>query len=97
VLRHGDIEVDLVAHRVMRSGEPVALTAKEFELLAYLMSRPGVALRREDILADVWGWTVGDAATVTVHMRRLREKAESDPSQPRHLCTVRGVGYRFEP
>ena len=48
-------------------------------------------------LADVWGWTVGDAATVTVHMRRLREKAESDPSQPRHLCTVRGVGYRFEP
>ncbi|MGD9796446.1 MAG: response regulator transcription factor [Acidimicrobiia bacterium] len=97
VLRHGDLEVDLVSHRVSRSGEPVALTAKEFELLAYLMSHPGVALRREDILAAVWGWTVGDAATVTVHMRRLREKAESDPSQPRHLCTVRGVGYRFEP
>ena len=76
---------------------PLALTVKELDLLAFLMSHPGRAFRREELLDAVWGYTSGDTATVTVHMRRLREKTERDPSEPRHLCTVRGVGYRFEP
>jgi DNA-binding response OmpR family regulator len=97
VLRAGELELDLVSHQARRNGEALALTAKEFDLLAFLMSRPGVALPRNEILANVWGWTIGDDATVTVHVRRLREKTEQDPSEPRHLCTVRGVGYRWEP
>jgi DNA-binding response OmpR family regulator len=97
VTRDGSIAVDTVAHEVRVQGELVALTAKEFSLLAYLMAHPRRAFRREELLAAVWGWTVGDAATVTVHMRRLREKIESDSSEPVHLSTVRGVGYRFEP
>jgi DNA-binding response OmpR family regulator len=97
VTRDGSIAVDTVAHEVRVQGELVALTAKEFSLLAYLMAHSRRAFRREELLAAVWGWTVGDAATVTVHMRRLREKIESDPSEPVYLSTVRGVGYRFEP
>ena len=73
------------------------LTAREFDLLAYLAQAPRRAFRREEILEQVWGFTYGDTATVTVHIRRLREKIESDPSSPRHLVTVWGVGYRFEP
>lgn len=96
-LRAGVLEVDLVGHQALREGRPLALTVKEFDLLAYFMSHPGQALRREELLQAVWGYSVGDAATVTVHVRRLREKTEADPSAPRHLCTVRGLGYRFEP
>jgi DNA-binding response OmpR family regulator len=96
-LHGGGLEVDLVAHEARRDGQPLVLTVKEFDLLAYLMSRPGRAFRREELLAAVWGYSIGDTATVTVHVRRLREKTEDDPSAPRHLCTVRGVGYRFEP
>jgi DNA-binding response OmpR family regulator len=92
----GELEVDLVAHEARRSGQPLVLTVKEFDLLAYLMSHVGRAFRREELLQAVWGYSVGDTATVTVHVRRLREKIEDDPSAPRHLCTVRGVGYRFE-
>ena len=93
----GPIALDVVAHEVRRSGELLALTAKEFDLLAHFMAHPRRAFRREELLEQVWGWTYGDTATVTVHVRRLREKVEHDPSEPRHLCTVRGVGYRFEP
>ena len=93
----GPIALDVVAHEVRRSGELLALTAKEFDLLAHFMAHPRRAFRREELLEQVWGWTYGDTATVTVHVRRLREKVEQDPSEPRHLCTVRGVGYRFEP
>ena len=75
----------------------LALTAKEFDLLAHFLRHPNRAFRREELLEAVWGWTFGDTATVTVHVRRLREKVEHDPSDPRHLRTVRGVGYRFEP
>ena len=78
-------------------GEVVALTAREFELLAFLMRNPNRAFRREELLEKVWGYTFGDTSTVTVHVRRLREKVEVDPSEPRHLATVWGVGYRFEP
>ena len=97
LLAAGVLEVDLVAHQARRSGQPLTLTVKEFDLLAYLMSHPDRAFRREELLEAVWGYSVGDTATVTVHMRRLREKIEDDPAEPRHLCTVRGVGYRFEP
>ncbi len=93
----GSIAVDTVAHEVRVRGELVALTAKEFDLLVHLMEHPRRALRREELLAAVWGWTYGDAATVTVHVHRLRDKIEANPSEPVHLATVRGVGYRFEP
>ena len=90
-------EVDLVAHQVRRDGELVALTTKEFDLLVHFMTNPGRAYRREELLEAVWGWRFGDTSTVTVHLRRLREKIEADASAPRHLLTVRGVGYRFQP
>jgi two-component system response regulator ResD len=96
-LRGGGIDIDLVAHEARRRGTPVSLTSKEFDLLVHFLSHPGQAFRREELLESVWGWTFGDTATVTVHVRRLREKVEDDPSDPRHLLTVRGTGYRFEP
>ncbi|MCU4184970.1 response regulator transcription factor [Acidiferrimicrobium sp. IK] len=97
VLSAGDLEVNVRTHEVRRGGELVAVTAKEFELLAHLMAHPRTAFRRQQLLEDVWGFTYGDTSTVTVHVRRLREKIETDPSAPRHVCTVWGVGYRFEP
>jgi DNA-binding response OmpR family regulator len=97
VLRAGDLEVDVIAHEVHIGGELVALTAKEFDLLAHLMRHPRRAFRREELLDDVWGFSYGDTSTVTVHIRRLREKIEPDPSAPRYVSTVWGVGYRFEP
>jgi DNA-binding response OmpR family regulator len=97
ILSAGELELDLVAHEVRRSGTLVPVTAKEFELLAHLMGHPRRAFRRQQLLEEVWGFTYGDASTVTVHVRRLREKIEVDPSSPRHVCTVWGVGYRFEP
>jgi DNA-binding response OmpR family regulator len=97
VLRAGGLELDEVSHEVRQGGELVSLTAKEFDLLAHMMRHPRRAFRREELLADVWGYTYGDTSTVTVHIRRLREKVEADPSSPRRVCTVWGVGYRFEP
>ena len=96
VLRAAGLEVDVVAHEARKDDELLALTAKEFDLLVYLMSHPGTAFRREELLEAVWGYTIGDTATVTVHTRRLREKIEIDPSDPQLIATVRGVGYRFE-
>jgi DNA-binding response OmpR family regulator len=95
--RDGALVVDTVAHEVRVRGAGVELPAKEFDLLAHLMRHPRRAFRREELLTAVWGWTYGDTATVTVHVRRLREKIEPDPSNPVYLATVRGVGYRFEP
>jgi DNA-binding response OmpR family regulator len=97
VLRAGSLELDVLAHEARVDGDLVPLTAKEFDLLAHLMRHPRRAFRREELLEDVWGFAYGDTSTVTVHVRRLREKIESDPSAPRHVCTVWGVGYRFEP
>jgi DNA-binding response OmpR family regulator len=96
VLTVGDLEVDVVAHEARRGGATLALTAREFELLAFLMRHPGRAFRREELLEKVWGYTFGDTSTVTVHIRRLREKVEADPGVPRHLVTVWGIGYRFD-
>jgi DNA-binding response OmpR family regulator len=94
----GDLEVDIERREVRKAGVAVRLTRKEFDLLAHMMERPGVTLSRTRLLEDVWdfAWD-GDSATVTVHVRRLREKIEDDPSNPVHLVTVWGVGYRFEP
>src|SRR5687768_15338103 len=97
VLRAGELEVDPTAHEARLAGELVALTAKEFDLLTYLMEHPRRAFRREELLDQVWGFSYGDTSTVTVHIRRLREKIEADPSAPRYVTTVWGVGYRFEP
>ncbi len=97
VLTAGALEVDVAARQVRRAGAVVSLTAREFELLAFLMRNPDTAFRREELLEKVWGYTFGDTSTVTVHVRRLREKVEDDPGDPQHLVTVWGVGYRFVP
>jgi DNA-binding response OmpR family regulator len=96
VLEAGDLRVDVPAHEVTLAERPVDLTAREFDLLVFLMQRPRVAFRRDELLEHVWGYTYGDASTVTVHVRRLREKVEADPSNPARLTTVWGVGYRWE-
>jgi DNA-binding response OmpR family regulator len=97
VLTDGDLVVD-VPRRVARlGGRELALTVREFDLLVFLLRNPGRAFRRGDLLEAVWGWTFGDQSTVTVHMRRLREKIEDDPAQPTRIVTVWGVGYRYEP
>jgi DNA-binding response OmpR family regulator len=98
VKRFDDFEVDGSRREVRRRGEPMHLTRKEFDLLWHLVSYPGVTLTRSELLERVWdfAWD-GDTSTVTVHIRRLREKIEADPSRPTHLVTVWGVGYRFEP
>ena len=91
------LEIDGPRRVVRRAGVPVRLTRKEFDLLFLLASNAGRAFTRSELLEDVWdfAWD-GDTATVTVHVRRLREKIEDDPSKPRHLVTVWGVGYRFD-
>ena len=93
----GDLRVDLVGHRVFRDGDPLPLTAREFDLLAFLMRNSGRAYSRDELMREVWGWEYGDQTTVTVHVRRLREKVEVDPAQPARLLTVWGVGYRWDP
>ena len=96
-IRDGDLVVDPGRHEATRDGVPLTLTAREFDLLRFLVAHPGVAFSREDLLSQVWGWTFGDQSTVTVHVRRLREKIEPDPGRPVRLVTVWGVGYRWEP
>jgi two-component system response regulator ResD len=97
IVECGELRIDLLAREVARAGESVTLTAREFDLLAFLASRPRQVLARSDLFERVWGYTYGDDATVTVHVRRLREKLEADPSEPLHLITVRSVGYRWDP
>jgi DNA-binding response OmpR family regulator len=93
----GDLVVDTAAHEVRLAGRRISLTAREFDLLAFLMRHPRQAFTRSDLLEQVWGWEFGDSSTVTVHVRRLREKIEEDPTVPRRILTVWGVGYRYEP
>jgi DNA-binding response OmpR family regulator len=97
IIEAGDIRIDRTAREAFRGAELLALTAREFDLLAFVASRPRRAFSREELLEHVWGFTYGDTATVTVHVRRIREKVESDPSKPSHLVTVWGVGYRWDP
>jgi DNA-binding response OmpR family regulator len=95
-LKAGAITVDRAARRVTRYGLELSLTVRELELLAYLMEHPDIALSRDQLMREVWGWTFGDLSTVTVHIRRLREKVEDDPTNPALIKTVWGIGYRLE-
>ncbi|HEY5183971.1 MAG TPA: response regulator transcription factor [Actinomycetes bacterium] len=97
VLCDVELRVDTRARTVQRGDREVALTAREFDLLVHLMTHPGVALSRVQLMSEVWGWDFGDESTVTVHVRRLREKVEHDPARPSRLVTVWGVGYRWDP
>ncbi|HLU55630.1 MAG TPA: response regulator transcription factor [Pseudonocardia sp.] len=97
VLVDGGLRVDPVARRAHLDGRELALTTREFDLLAYLMAHPGRAYTRAELLAEVWGWEFGDQSTVTVHVRRLREKIEADPTRPRRIATIWGTGYRYDP
>ncbi|WP_328707551.1 response regulator transcription factor [Streptomyces sp. GS7] len=97
VLRAGDLTADPGGRRAHRAGRELSLTAREFDLLVFLMRHPGRVFSREQLLQRVWGWEFGDLSTVTVHVRRLREKIEADPAAPRLVTTVWGAGYRFDP
>lgn len=93
----GDLVVDPTSRVVTRQEERIALTAREFDLLHHLVSNGSIVFSRDQLLHDVWGWSFGDESTVTVHVRRLREKLEKDPTRPTRLVTVWGVGYRWDP
>ncbi len=93
---HGDLELDAATREVRKAGQLLRLTAKEFDLLWFLASHPRRVFSRDQLMERVWGYEPAfDTGTVTVHVRRLREKIEDHPSKPRHLETVWGVGYRF--
>ncbi|NEM90975.1 response regulator transcription factor [Galbitalea soli] len=92
----GPFRLDPSARTASKNGAPLALTGREFELLEFFLKHPDQTFGRPELLAAVWGWTVGDLSTVTVHVRRLREKIEADLATPRHIATVWGVGYRFD-
>jgi DNA-binding response OmpR family regulator len=92
----GDVELERATREARKSGVEVRLTAKEFDLLWFLASHPRRVFSRDQLMASVWGYTAAlDTGTVTVHVRRLREKVEDDPSEPKYLETVWGVGYRL--
>jgi DNA-binding response OmpR family regulator len=97
-LEFGDVVLDAASREVTKGGQAVALTAREFDLLWFLVSHPRRVFSRDLLMDRVWGYSAAlDTGTVTVHMRRLREKLEDEPAAPRHLQTVWGVGYRFDP
>src|SRR6266568_3329092 len=95
-LRSGRIEVDVASRRARRDGRELSLTVREFDLLAFFMSHPGQAFTRAELMKRVWGWSFGDQSTVTVHVRRLRDKVEAEPASPVLLRTVRGIGYCWD-
>jgi DNA-binding response OmpR family regulator len=96
-LRFGDLEIDARAALVRKAGREVPLSAKEYQLLCYLARRAGEVVPRETLLTEVWGYNAAtNTRTVDVHMTWLRQKIEENPSEPRHLVTVRGIGYRFD-
>jgi DNA-binding response OmpR family regulator len=97
-LAFGSVTLERATRDAYRASEEIRLTAREFDLLWFLASHPRRVFSRDQLMASVWGYTAAlDTGTVTVHVRRLREKIEDDPSQPRHLETVWGVGYRLVP
>ena len=97
VLTDGDLVIDTGAHEATLDSRQLSLTAREYDLLVFLLRHPRTAFTREQLLDRVWDWNFGDVSTVTVHVRRLREKIEQDPANPTRLVTVWGVGYRYEP
>jgi DNA-binding response OmpR family regulator len=97
VLTFGELEVRPEAGEVRLGGEPVAVTRTEFRLLCELADHPGLVLSRQQLLQRVWGHEFGDERVVDVHVGRLRHKIEADTGNPRHLLTVRGLGYKLQP
>jgi DNA-binding response OmpR family regulator len=97
-LSFGEISLDAATREVTKGSTPLRLTAKEFDLLWFLARHPRQVFSRDQLMDRVWGYEAAlDTGTVTVHIRRLREKIEDDPSHPERLQTVWGVGYRFSP
>ena len=97
-LQFGSLRIEPAARRVLVDGEECALTVREYELLLFLARHPAQAFSRQALMDRVWGYSFyTDTSTVTVHIRRLRAKVERDPTQPRHIETVWGIGYRFAP
>jgi two-component system OmpR family response regulator len=97
LIKVGEIEIDLARHRVSRGSTLIDLSPKEFDLLAFLVKNKEQVFSRDQLLEKIWGYDyAGDTRTVDVHIRWLRQKIESDPANPRHLLTVRGIGYKFE-
>ena len=96
VLRYGDLEIDESGHRVFVKGKEVALPNKEFELLLFFAKNPDIVFSKETLFDRVWGSeALGETATVSVHVNRIREKIEEDTANPRYIETVWGAGYRF--
>jgi two-component system, OmpR family, response regulator ResD len=97
-LRFGELEIDAAAREVRKRGIGLKLTAREFDFLLFLARHPRRVFSRDQLMSRVWGYEPAfDSGTITVHVRRLREKIEDDPARPRHIETVWGVGYRFSP
>lgn len=92
----GDLRVDRAARTATLGDAELHLTVREFDLLAFLMANAGQVFSRADLLERVWGWSFGDHSTVTVHVKRLRHKIESDPANPSRIATAYGMGYRYE-
>ncbi|MDQ3991150.1 MAG: response regulator transcription factor [Actinomycetota bacterium] len=98
ILRRGPVEMDVGRHEVRVRGSAAAFPPKEFELLEAFLRRPGRLLARELLIDEVWGPDYfGDTKTLDVHVKRIRQKIEEDPHRPRHVVTVRGLGYKFVP
>ena len=95
VITIGPVRVDLAGHVARVDDRALILTTREFDLLAFLAAHPGQTYSKEELMRRVWGWEFGDTSTVTVHVRRLREKVERDPSDPRLVLTVGRAGYRM--
>lgn len=97
VIRIGDISLDLDGRNAYRNGEPVELTAKEFDMIEFLMHNPNRVYSRENLLDTIWAYEYrSDIRTVDVHIRRLREKLEANPAEPKYILTKWGVGYYFQ-
>ena len=95
-MQFGELKILLGSHQVFLGDKPLTLTNKEFELLKYMAVNPGIVLSKELLFDRVWGMdAMGDTATITVHISRLREKIEKDPANPQYIETVWGAGYRF--
>ena len=95
-LNFGELEINLEAHRVFVNGNEVILANREFELLTFLAQNPNILFSREKLFERIWGLdAIGDSATVTVHINRIREKIEQNPNKPRYIETIWGSGYRF--
>lgn len=97
ILKFGDLTIDLAGYNVSIGDKQINLPTKEFELLKFLATHPGKVFTREEIYEQVWGFdSLDDVATVTVHVKRLRQKIEKNPNSPQYIKTVWGIGYKFE-